>query len=207
MTITGIEPRRKSMSALYIDGEYVMNLDTETLAINGIKTGMEIDDETLLELIKKSDERRAKEKALYLISHRDHSKKELIDKIKRTSNEQAAQFAAKKMEELGLINDTEFAKKYARELLEFKKFSKNRASFEMAKKGLDKELITEILDDMDINPVEQICSIINKKYVRYLNDEKGQKRVISAMQRLGYRWEDIKSALNYFKANLESWDC
>ena len=66
MLITAIEPRRKAMSALFIDGEFVMNLDTQTLLENRFDVGREIDDEDLHEIIKLSNERRAKEKALYL---------------------------------------------------------------------------------------------------------------------------------------------
>ena len=79
MLITAIEPRRKAMSALYLDGEYVMNLDTRTLIENRFDVGKDIDDEDLHEIIRLSNERRAKEKALWLISYRDHSKKELAD--------------------------------------------------------------------------------------------------------------------------------
>ncbi len=31
MRITAIEPRRKGLSAVYIDGEFAMKLDTQTL--------------------------------------------------------------------------------------------------------------------------------------------------------------------------------
>ena len=75
MLVTAVEPRRKALSALYIDGEFAMKLDTETLLINHIKAGVEISDEQLHQLIEDSNNKRAKEKALWLISYRDHSKK------------------------------------------------------------------------------------------------------------------------------------
>ena len=84
MLITAIEPRRKAMSAVYIDGEFAMNLDTRTLIENRFDVGREIDDEQLREIIELSNENRAKEKALWLISYRSHSKKELTEKIRRT---------------------------------------------------------------------------------------------------------------------------
>ena len=37
MVVTAVEPRRKSFSALYIDGEFAMKLDTETLLANHIR--------------------------------------------------------------------------------------------------------------------------------------------------------------------------
>ena len=90
MLITAIEKRRKMLSALFLDGEFAVNIDTETLLQFRYKIGMDITDEQLHELILASDARRANEKALYLLEHRSHSKKELIEKIQRTTSKEAA---------------------------------------------------------------------------------------------------------------------
>ena len=68
------------LSAVYIDGEYAMNLDTRVLLENRVDVGNELDDEALRELIDLSNERRAKEKALWLISYRSHSKRSCATK-------------------------------------------------------------------------------------------------------------------------------
>ena len=102
MLITAIEKRRKMLSALFLDGEFAVNIDTETLLQFRYKIGMDITDEQLHELILASDARRANEKALYFLEHRSHSKKELIEKIQRTTSKEAARSAADRMEELGL---------------------------------------------------------------------------------------------------------
>ena len=139
MLITAIEPRRKAMSALFIDGEFVMNLDTQALLENRFDVGREIDDGELKEMIELSNERRAKEKALWLISYRDHSKKELREKIQRTCDADSAEKAVERMEELGLVNDESFARQYAQKLIFGKKMSKRAAAFELSRKGIDKE--------------------------------------------------------------------
>lgn len=197
MLITAIEPRRKAMSALYIDGEFVMNLDTQTLIENRFDVGREIDDEDLHEIIRLSNERRAKEKALWLISYRDHSKKELTDKIKRTCDKESAEKAVDRMEELGLVNDEAYAKNYAKKLLFSKHMSKKAASFELAKKGIDRELSQEILESIEVDERQQIREVIDKKY-RNLNDEKIKRRAFSALQRLGYRYDDIRAVFEEY---------
>lgn len=197
MLITAIEPRRNAMSALYLDGEFVMNLDTRTLIENRFDVGREIDDDDLREIINLSNERRAKEKALWLISYRDHSKKELADKIKRTCDEESAEKAVERMEELGLINDEVFAERYARKLLFSKHMSKTSAVYELARKGIDKETAQEILENIDVDEREQIREVIDRKY-KNLNDEKIKRRAVSALQRLGYRWDDIRSVIEEY---------
>lgn len=194
MKITGIQPRRKSMSAVYIDGEFAMNLDTQTLIENRFDVGREIDDEELHEIINLSNERRAKEKALWLISYRSHSKKELTDKIRRTCDAESAEKAVERMEELGLINDEDFAKSYANKLIFSKRMSKRAAGYELARKGIDKQMIEIVLEEIEVDYREQIREIIDRKY-KNINDEKIRRRAVAALQRLGYGWDDIKDVL------------
>ena len=198
MLITAIEPRRKALSALFLDGEFVMNLDTQTLLENRFDVGREIDDEELQEIIELSNERRAKEKALWLISYRSHSKKELKDKIRRTCDDSAAEKAVERMEELGLVNDEEYARQFARKLLLQKRMARRAAMLEMSRKGIDKETAEAALDEIDVDYRENIRYIIEKKY-RDIGDEKIKRRAVAALQRLGYGWDDIRAVLNEYE--------
>jgi regulatory protein len=199
MLITAIEPRRKSLSALFLDGEFAVNLDTEILLKSGYKMGRELDDEQLHELIQASESRRASEKALYLLEHRSHSQKELADKISRVTSREAAEAAAHHMVEIGLVDDEAYARSLAAELLGRKGFSASRVRNELLQKGIDKELAEQIIEETAPDPVEKIMELIHKKYRAKLDDEKGCRRSIAALQRLGYRWGDIRTALNQFK--------
>ena len=203
MLITAIEKRRKMLSALFLDGEFAVNIDTETLLQFRYKIGMDITDEQLHELILASDARRANEKALYFLEHRSHSKKELIEKIQRTTSKEAARSAADRMEELGLVNDEEFAKRYAAELFNRKGFSCRRAQYELLQKGIDKEIIAQVVEELEPNPAEKIKEIIEKKYLRCLQDEKGYRRAVNGLQRLGYRYEDIRQAISCFSLEAD----
>ena len=197
MLITAIEPRRKGLSALYLDGEFAVSLDTQTLLENRFDVGREVSDGELKDIIEKSGERRAKEKALWLISYRSHSKKELRDKIRRTCDAEAADKAVERMEELGLVNDEDFARRYAEQLLYGKRLSKRAAFYELRRKGIDQATAEEALAELDVDVHEQIRALIEKKY-RNINDEKIRRRAVAALQRLGYGWEDIKAVLEEY---------
>lgn len=199
MEITAIEPRRKRLSQLYLDGEAAVKVDTETLIKAGWKPGMEIDDEELHQLLQESEARRAKEKALYLLEYRSHSKKELADKISRTISREAAEAAVDKMEELGLVNDEVYGRQMAEYLLEKKGYGLRRARQELLQKGIDRELIEELLEELAPDPEEKLREIVERKYWNQLNDEKGYRRTVAALQRLGYGWEDIKTVLAEFR--------
>ena len=197
MKITDIRPRRKGLSAVYIDGEYALSLDTQTLLEHRIDIGREFDDEELHDLIESSNERRAKEKALWLISYRSHSKKELRDKISRTCDRQSAEKAVERMEELGLVNDRDYAERCAQTLIFTKHMSKRGAAMELRRKGIESEIIDEVLDDIEVDEREQIQAVIERKYPK-IGDEKIRRRAVAALQRLGYGWEDIKAVIESF---------
>ena len=203
MKVTEIRPRRKGLSALFIDGEFAMALDTQTLLEQRIDVGKELDDEQLHELIVLSNERRAKEKALWLLTYRAHSKKELEDKLRRTCDADAADTAVTRMEELGLINDGAYAESCARRLLLDKKMTRRAALYELTRKGIDKETAEAVLEEIDVDYRENIRSIIEKKY-RDIRDEKVRRRAVAALQRLGYGWEDIKAVLETYDTQDET---
>lgn len=198
MVITDIVPKRKKLSALYIDGEFALKIDSETIIASPYSTGSEITDEQLKELIEISNEKRAKEKALWLLSTRDHSKRELETKIRKTADIESAKKAVTRMEELGLVNDEKFARRYAEELINVKHLSVRGAKYKLTEKGIDRDLADEILEEMSPDPREHIEIIIERKYSRYLSDEKGRRKTVSALQRMGYGWNDIKAVMNNY---------
>ncbi len=198
MLITDIRTRRKGLSQLYIDGEEAMKLDTFTLEANGIKVGQSLTDEELFELIKKSEAHRASEKALYLLEYRARSKKELIDKVSEVASKETAEQTADRMEELGLIDDREFARVFVRQLFSVKKFGKRRVVQELRIKGISSEIIDEVIEEYEDEPIEKIKMLLEKKYRGFADDEKIKRRAVSALQRYGYSFDEIREGMSSF---------
>ncbi|MBQ6499259.1 MAG: regulatory protein RecX [Ruminococcus sp.] len=195
MQITAIEPRRKGLSALYIDGELAMKLDTEVLIAQRFDVGREITDEELRECLIASELKRCKDKAMWLISFRDHSRRELVDKLRRDYSEDCCEQTADRMVELGLIDDERFARRYSADLINFKHLSYRGVRQKLAEKGISRELIDEVTGESEIDEEQQIRTIIDKKYSRVMNDEKGRRRAYNALMRLGFSYRDIKSVM------------
>lgn len=206
MLVTAIEPRRKGLSALYLDGQETL-VDTETLLSYRIKLGDEMDEVQLEALCRASDCHRARERALYILGYRDHSREELKRKLRQASfSEEAAENAVQKTVEMGLVNDREYARKLARELLLRKKLSERRAMGEMLHRGLERELAAEAIADVAPDPIEQLVTIIEKKYIPLPRDEKGQRRMHNALARMGYGFSEIRAALSQIEEFTESWN-
>lgn len=200
MEITALEPRRHRLVQLFLDGEPAVKLDEETAA--SLRPGQQLSDEELHELIARSDAARAKEKALYLLEHRPHSKRELEDKLARTVGREAAGQAAGRMEELGLIDDADYAHRLAEELAR-KGFAAPRIRQELLRRGIGRELAAEEAERAAAAPEDALHSLIERRFARQLGEEKGRRRAVAALQRMGYRWEEIRSALRAFGGEPE----
>lgn len=198
MELTAAEPRRRGLIQLYIDGEAAVKVDREVYLLSGLKPGDELSDEELHELIVKSDNRRASEKALYLLEYRDHTSRELREKIARsTASPEAARAAVERMEELGLVDDDSYGRRYAKELFERKKYGPMRVRQELRQKGIRPELIDELIDEYD-DPeafAEHIGEILERKYSGWQEDEKVRRRALAALQRMGYSYEHIREGM------------
>lgn len=198
MELTAAEPRRRGFVQLFLDGEAAVKLDTQVFLQSGLKPGDQVSDQELFELIQASDARRAQEKALYLLEYRNYSKRELTEKIARTAaSREAAQAAAGRMEELGLIDDRRFGEDYARELFSRKGYGARRAAQELRRKGLDQELVQELVEKYGSpeQSGENIRRVLEKKYPSWREDEKVRRRAFAALQRLGYSYQEVREAM------------
>lgn len=198
MELTAAEPRRHRLTQLYIDGEQAVKVDTETFLRSGLRPGDELTDEELHALLQDSDAHRAQEKALYLLEHRSHSKKELTEKIARTAaSYEAAQAAADRMEELGLVDDEGYARRAARDMFLRKRWGPLRVKQELRQKGIGAGLIDELLVEYGDEGAtqENIQALLDKKYPAWADDEKERRRAFAALQRLGYPYADIRQAM------------
>lgn len=195
MKITNVKRLKKSLVQLYIDGEEAVQIDKEVFMLSSFDIGSEIDDEELYELMKTSDYQRAKERALYYLERKNYSKKDLTSKIMQFYSKETATEVTKKMEDLGFINDENYAQMYARDLFNLKKYGKQRVKTELYRKGIDKEIIAQILDEEEVESGDNIATFLSRKYALWQEDEKVKRRAVNALQRRGYSFSEIFKAM------------
>lgn len=182
---------------IYVDEEYRATVDSDFWYSEKYRNYKEINEEELTELIDTVSFRRAYNKGLDFLSRRPYGTKELIKKLCEKGHEkEASQKACERLIELGLLNDEEYARILANDLLERKSYSIKRIKQELAFRGIDREIIENTVDTLDNDPQKSIIMLVKKKYINKLNDEKGKKRTVDALLRLGYSYSDIKNALN-----------
>ena len=181
---------------IYVDEEYRATVDSDYWYSEKYRNLKEINEEELTELLDSVSFRRAYNKGLDLLSRRPYGVKELIKKLCEKGHEkQASQKACDRLLELGLLNDEEYARILANDLFERKNYSTKRIKQELSFRGIPREIVENTVDSLDNNAENRIILVIKKKYINKLNDEKGRKRAIDGLLRLGFSYSEIKSAL------------
>ena len=143
---------------------------------------------------------------LRLLSYRDHSEKELVIKLVQKGHKKIyAENAVEKLKEYRYVDDERVAEIYAKDLFERKGMSVNGIVSELCRKGISREIAVNTAEKLDNEPILRIIDLLNTKYSRYLNDEKGIRKTVAALQRLGYRWSDINSALRQHQIETEDY--
>lgn len=198
MIITNIRLQKNGRYAVYIDGKYALSIDARTLAESCLSKGDEITQSQLDELANTADDRAANDRAMNILSYRDHSKEELRRKLTRTVGEERAEKAVEHMEELGLVDDTKYAEKLAHELLDRRLMGEARVLYEMTKRGIDRETALCAIENAESDAVDRIIKFLSKKYPEWKEDEKVRRRAMAALARNGFKWEDIRRAVDEF---------
>lgn len=194
MTVNSAARYKGSTWEVFIDGNRIY-LHKEIVADYGLRPGAEISPERYEEMMLASDRRRATECALYLLDYRDYSYSELFKKLNENYDEDTCYYVLNKLVSLGLINDRRYAENLARKYMEVQKYGYYRASNEMYRKGLDRDLVAEVLSTYDEGTAERICEIIRQKYSGYLDDPDKVRRMKNALARRGYSFSDINEAV------------
>ena len=151
----------------------------------------------------------AKKRAMYLLGARDYSRKELLEKLLKNYSRETCETAVEQMAEYGYLDDRRYAEKLAKKYVEVRRYGKSRAKMMMIQKGLGSALADEALSRYSSQDmVEEISAIIEKKYMDKLSIDgtermKEMQKVMAALARRGYSYDDIRKAISLVREDAE----
>ena len=215
MTIVKLEPS-KHVAERWLcwleDGSCIRDTENEVVSF-ALYSGMEVSDELYDRLIEAAGRSTVRAKALDYISHRPMSRKELVDKLTakppRTRDgrerqplaapEQAAEIADW-LEDLGYLNDAEYAKTIARHY-SAKGYGDRKVKDELFRRGVPQQYWQEAL--LEAQPPEDgVDEFLRKRFRGQVPDQKELKRASDALARRGYNWSEIREGLNRYGADI-----
>ena len=146
------------------------------------------------------------EKGIFLLSLKDRTKKELFLKLKeKYRNMRMVEKAVLKLEELGYINDFNYATLY----IKSKKYGKKKVFYSLFQKGLSKEIIEDAFIYVEENEREEnIKSFEEEKLEKLIlkNFKKDEKKLIQYLIRQGFELNEILRKMKEFNKNSRFFD-
>lgn len=194
MTVSTKAGRNGKMH-ISLDGEYSMTVDSAYWYSLGIADGTEIEPESLDELQKEIGKRRAYNKALDLLSRRDHSEKELTRKLNERGFSDCTDDVFEDLREKGFLDDYRYACALANELDEKKLMGRHRILQELSHRGIARETAEQAVSSLESSEEEKLLRLLAGKLSKLPDDESGKRRRYNALIRLGYSHSEIIAAL------------
>lgn len=143
-----------------------------------------------------------KARAFRIVEKREVSRKMLIDRLtEKGASPEDAQEVADRLCELRVIDDSRFAGMVVRHYAG-KGYGLRRIQEELYRRGIDRELWDEALEEIP----DENDSLYRLLCRRLAGDDsaEAQRKAIAAMQRRGFGWDEIRSAMDrYHRENEE----
>ena len=195
---------RKQRGRLYCaelsDGTQVL-LDRKTLEDCGVKEGATFTDAQWEKLVALCEQNRAREKALWLLSRRDYSVRELTGKLRQSADREVAEATAARMEAVGLVDDERYAERLAREYCLVRKYPMRRAEQKMREKGLSRDLIEAAFEQLELDDVQVALEHLEKLCYTDIDCEETRRKMREKLVRYGFSYETLRTAIRLAEEN------
>ena len=164
--------------------------------------GKELSEEEAEALQGSAQRQQRKEKALELLARKPQSRRELENKLAQWgAEEDEVQTVCDRMEQLGYLNDAEYAARVVRHY-SAKGFGPGKLRDELYRRGVPRDLWQEAMEQAE-DPAQSIDAFVAKKLAGKTADRQTLKKVSDALARRGYCWPDINDALRRYGAETE----
>lgn len=151
------------------------------------------------------DYEQVKDKALTLLEYRSHSEVELRQKLRQKGAEESdIDRVMEFLKEYKFINDEDYARRLASDLVKLKKFGLYRVRRELKSKGIDEDTISLVLEDIDVDEQEALMPLVEKKLGGDFEKKNVDKTIRYFLYR-GYSFDDIRHCIEYAKQNGEDY--
>lgn len=197
--ITSIKPQKnKKRVNVYLDYKFGFGIDLDNFVLIGLEVEQELSDEEVEKIIKKAEFQKTYDKFLKFATLRPRSEKELKDWLKRKKvHESMHNDLFNRLKRLELVNDKKFAEWWVGQRNEFKPRGTRALAQELRMKGIDREVVEQVLMETPMNEEKIARQLLEKKIYKWNNLPKREARLKMSqfLARKGIRWEVIKKVV------------
>jgi regulatory protein len=195
---------------VYLDGEFAFGLNKEVVHKFSLRKGDAVTDKLIEQLSGEEEFSTAKNKALRFISRRMRSEYEVRTKLREYEfPTDIIEKVIKYLLEINFLNDLEFAKACTTDLQKNRSAGKRLLFQQLKRKGIAKETIELVLNDIE-SATEEILALetANKYFKRFKTSRKPierkdqLRRISQALMRRGFDWSITSKILKQIFKNI-----
>ncbi|MCC5911683.1 MAG: RecX family transcriptional regulator [Clostridiaceae bacterium] len=192
--ITKIEQQKKNKHrySLYINEEFAFGVSEDTLVKHQLRKGMELEEDFIENVLESEEKNKAISYGLNLLSYRMRSEKEVRDKMREKEyGDDMIDVSIKYLLTNKYLDDLEFAKCFVKDKINFKKIGENRLKQELYYKGVNKDIIESVLEELlsEEDEYEKASALAQKKLeTSYRKDDRNKQyqKLFGFLSRKGY---------------------
>lgn len=193
------QKRHSNRFNIFLDNDERISVTDDLILRFSLSRGKELNDEEFEALKHATDVAFTREKALELLSLRDHATGELRTKLYKKGYQKAAiEAAIDYLQSKNYLNDERFIKLYIKELIERKQLGSSKIREKLFQRGLHSDLINEYLQHYDFETQVENCKYhLLKKFKKTNFDTREEKaKAIRFLQGKGFNWEVISFVID-----------
>ncbi len=211
-TITAIEEQKKNKRrySIFINGDFFIGVNQDVLAKLNLFKGKQVDKKELTTIIQSEEYNKAKFLVLRYLTLRPRTRFELNRYLKNKGFDQTLiNKTLKTVDDMGLINDDDYAQRYALELIKKGKDGYGSILNKLFKRGIKAEKAKTILNDLikEDEEFQTAIKLANKKLKSIKHKEKSVKirSINSYLIRKGFSFDIVNKVIRkLFKDNYDS---
>jgi len=195
MKITAIKQqvKRSDRYSVFVDDKYAFSFSESGLIQSGLASGQELTPADLKSLKKAAGLDKAYGQALRYVAMRPRSEWEMEFYLQRKEvDKEAAAEIIRRLRDLQLLSDLDFARAWVNNRRALKSTSKRRLVLELRQKHVPSDVIDQVLAEDETDELQTLRDLVQKKRARYPDRQKFM-RYLAAQ---GFSYDDIKSVLH-----------
>jgi regulatory protein len=185
------DPERVSV---FINGDFAFALPAVLAVQRGLRAGVVLDETAVRELEAIAVAEKATEAAITFVSYRPRSEREVRDRLRRREFPAAAiDYAIDKLRGWRYLDDRAFAEFWVENRVEHAPRGRRALASELRAKGVDRDLVADVLDDTDLDESTAARDLARKRLrsLAGLDEETQRRRLAAYLARRGYTWDVV----------------
>jgi regulatory protein len=197
--ITSIKPQKtRKRVSVYLDGKFGFGIDLESLVRFKLRVEKELTEAEVKKIVKEAEFQKVYAKVLRFASLRPRSEKEFRQWLRKYKvHKSLYRELFRKLKRLDFLNDRKFSFWWVGQRMDFRPKSKRMLYYELKNKGIEKDIIDEVISELKIDEVQVALALVEKKKSRWekMGGFEARKRISDFLARRGFGWDVIKEVV------------